>query len=242
MYSQIFGPVEPLVEKIARVQKQRNDSTEPLAEFLAGADTYEMLYNEAIQRLNSPDMLSVEAASGRLGISIADYLKEAQAGRALLIEIEGLQVVPECIFGKDGNIDQLKLDIAREFSIAGRSYFKFLDFISFMTDETADVAAALPQKSLNEIFRQAGIEEFKCSLSVEATMNQLADGRGTKPAFFALLIRKLDAALTSGGHDPSGGISRPFRDKYSIPGLTIDEELAGVIPKQQRPKSQGPAF
>jgi hypothetical protein len=78
---------------------------------------------------------------------------------------------------------------------------------------------------------------FDCNLSVKSTMNQLADmaykntlfGSGTEP-FAKLLFTHLNSAVTHGGWDSSGGLSRPFRDKYKLPGLTIDEVRSAPRP------------
>ena len=233
----IFDAVKPMQDIIDQVEIKRNNPNDPSAKHYAGADFYQSTYITAINRLGQSDMLTIDQAAAHLSVTVQEYQQMAERGAALLIEIEGKKAVPAWQFGKDGKIDGLKLDIAREFSLEGHSYFKFRDYIEFMTAETANISSTIPQQKLRDIFQQAGLKDYKCSLSVDATMNQLADQRDANSGFFDILIKHLDAAVTSGGWDPSGGLSRPFRDKYRIPGLTIDEAYEESFKRnQQNPK------
>ncbi len=65
-------------------------------------------------------------------------------------------------------------------------------------------------------------------------MNQLADHRHKMPQAFERLTGILDRALTHGGWDPAGGLSRSFRDKYGVPGQTIDEERTAHTQAQNK--------
>ncbi len=236
----IFDAVDTLKDIIIRIEAKRNDPNDKMAKLYAGPEVYERMYKAAEKRLSQGDMLTVAEASKRLSITVKEYEALAAKGEALLINLGGKKFVPEWQFGADGKIDDLKLDIAREFVLEGRSSFKFMDFIEFMTAKTANISSLLPKKKLGDIIKKAGLEEFKCSLSVEATMNQLADQRHANPAFRDKLFKELDEAVTHGGWDPSGGLSRPFRDKYKIPGMTIDEDRMASIQKQNSKKPPKP--
>jgi len=232
----IFKPVTPLATLLKQVEAKRQDKTDKLAKLYAGDDTYKRLYAEGLKRLGEPDLISLDDAAAKLNITPAAYIAKAEAGEVLLIQMEGLQVVPACMFGKDGKVDQLKVDIAREFVLEGHDYFKFVDYLKFMRDEKADIAATVPAQTLRQIFKAAGVDGYESSITVKASMNQLIDGMDAQPAFRATLLRHLDAALISGGWDPSGGISRDFRNKYNLPGLTIAEDRTGVKLEDVQPK------
>lgn len=236
--TRIFKPVPSLEKKIESLQaiKETWIDTKP--------ETYHRIYAAAEAFLQASDMLTPEAAARRQGVSKAEFIAMADRGEALLIELEGKQYVPACSFGADGKIDPLKVDIAREFVLEGMSYFKFMDYIRFMTQETADVTDILLNgRQLQQIFNRAGLGDFHCGLTALASMNQLADGRHAHPAMYDLLVKRLNDAVTHGGWDPSGGLSRPFRDKYGIPGQTIHEERMAYIAAQDKktPNKKGPS-
>ncbi len=233
----IFPAVTPLQEVIAEAAARQNNSSDPMApaEAKAKAEVYKGLYDDALQRLSGPDMLTIDQAAALLSITVAEYQKKAEQGEVLLIQMEGKKVVPAWIFDKQGRIDELKLDIAREFALEGTDYFKFLDYFRFMTVEKADIVPFLPPQTLRDIYESAGLTGVKCKLGVKGTMNWLADRRDQNEAFFDLLIRHLDAALIHGGWDAAGGLSRPFRDKYKISGETMDERYAAAMKKPPAP-------
>ena len=115
--------------------------------------------------------------------------------------------------------------------------------MKFMNEQKTDITAlVLSQQQLSSMFNQAGLAGYRCSISVQASMNQLADHRHKIPEAFAQLTRELDSALTHGGWDPAGGLSRPFRDKYGIPGQPIHEQRTAYTPPAAAPKkdSKGP--
>lgn len=234
----IFKPVRPLAQVMAAAEAKRNDKNDPLAKSYADGNFYQKIYDEAVTRLSRSDLLSLEQAAQKLDITPVEYRKLADKGETLLIGIEGKNYVPAFIFTEDGRIDPLKIDIAREFVLQGHGYFKFLDYLKFMTETTADISSTLPPQRLTNIFDQAGLAEYRCNIAVNATMNQLADGRHSNPEFMDILTVRLDAEVTWGGWDPSGGLSRPFRDKYNIPGLTIDESRQEHMAENE-PKPDG---
>ncbi|MFN7114614.1 MAG: hypothetical protein ACK4PK_09700 [Alphaproteobacteria bacterium] len=235
--SRIFKPVRALDDLIAGLPTYTGIE----ARVMAGPDVYRRIYAEAETFLQNSPMRSVDEAAQKQGVTKEEYMQMVDRGEALLIEIEGKQYVPACSFGADGKIDPLKIDIAREFALEGRQYFKFMDYMEFMHKHKADIAdLALSTQQMSALFNQAGLAGYRCSLTVEATMNQLADHRHKMPQAFERLIDHLDRALTSGGWDPSGGLSRPFRDKYGIEGQTIDEERRGIRPPAAAHKNKGP--
>lgn len=142
----IFKPVAPLATVLKQVEAKRQDKNDKLAKLYAGEDTYTRLYAEGMKRLKQPDLLSLDDAAARLNMTPAAYITQAEAGQVLLIQIEGLQVVPACMFDKNGKVDPLKVDIAREFVLEGHDYFKFLDYLKFMHGEKANIAATVPEK------------------------------------------------------------------------------------------------
>lgn len=238
--TRIFKPVRLLEDLVAGLPPMGNPSR-----LSAGPDTYRRLYAAAAEFLQQQPMFSLDEAAQKQGVSKEDYIQMADRGEALLIEFEGRQYVPACSFGKDGKIDPLKIDIAREFVLEGRSYFKFMDYMAFMNTQKMDIAdLVLSPQQLSGLFNQAGLAGYRCTISVEATINQLADYRHTLPQAFDRLARALDRALTHGGMgDADGGLSRPFRDKYAIAGLTIDEErtrATDMARNKQKPGNKGP--
>lgn len=232
----VFKPVLPLEDILKSAQARRANIADPMAKHYAGDDVYKRIYSDALKRLSKSDMLTLDQAASRLSIAPDAYVRKAEEGAAILIRMGDKAFVPAWSLRADGTIDGLKVDIAREFEKEGQSYFKFLDFFKFMTEDSASINAALPKDKLKNMFRRAGLQEYKCSATIAATMNQLVDQRDKKPAFWDILIQHLDSAVTHGGWDPSGGLSRYFRDKYGIPGLTIDEaRMATQIPKPPQP-------
>ncbi|MDP2148824.1 MAG: hypothetical protein Q8K13_04180 [Parvibaculum sp.] len=222
----IFEPVRALDALIADLPTYKGIE----ARVMAGPDVYRRIYAEAEAFLQNAPMLSVDDAAQKQGVTKGEYIRMVDRGEALLIELEGKQYVPACSFGADGKIDPLKIDIAREFALEGQQYFKFIDYLTFMNTQKVDIAdLTLSTQQMSALFNQAGLAGYRCSITVEATMNQLADHRHKLPAAFERLTENLDRALTNGGWDPSGGLSRPFRDKYGIAGETIDE-MRGVAP------------
>ncbi len=238
--TRIFKTARPLDDLIAALPKYTGIE----ARVMAGPDTYRRLYADAEAFLQTQPTLSVEEAAKKQGVSAQEFIAMADRGEALLIEFNGKQYVPACSFGADGKVDALKVDIAREFVLEGHQhYFKFMDYMKFMNEQKTDITAlVLSQQQLSSMFNQAGLAGYRCSISVQASMNQLADHRHKIPEAFAQLTRELDSALTHGGWDPAGGLSRSFRDKYGIPGQTIHEQRTAYTPPAAAPKkdSKGP--
>lgn len=234
--SRIFKPERPLDDLIASLPPK-----DIAARHMAGPDVYRRIYADAEAFLQKTPTLSLDEAAQKQGVSKDAYLQMVDRGEALLIELEGKQYVPACSFGVDGTIDPLKIDIAREFALEGQQYFKFIDFMTFMNTQKADIAdLALSTQQMSALFNQAGLAGYRCSITVEATMNQLADHRHRLPQAFERLTEHLDRALEYGGWDPTGGLSRPFRDKYGIEGQTIDENRRGIPAPTVKKKTGGP--
>lgn len=223
--TRIFKPAEPIDDLVARSEKRLQAMSARERSVMAGADVYRRIYTEAETFMAGQETLSVADAARKQGVSRTAFVGMADRGEAVLIELEGKQYVPACTFGADGKIDPLKVDIAREFELEGQHvFFKYTAFMKFMNEQRTEIAdLLLDDKKLTTLFNKAGVADFKCEISVQATMNQLADRRTENPQMYDRLIAALDSALTHGGWDPTGGLSRTFRDKYNIPGLTIDE-------------------
>lgn len=239
--TRIFKAARPLDEVIASLPTYKGAE----ARVMAGPDTYRRLYAEAEAFLQSQPTLSVKEAAQKQGVSESAFIALADKGEALLIEFNGKQYVPACSFGADGKIDALKVDIAREFVLEGHQhYFKFMDYMKFMHEQQTDIVdLTMNEKQLSALFNQAGLAGYRCSISVMASMNQLADHRHKIPAAFDRLMQHLDSAVTHGGWDPMGGLSRPFRDKYGIPGQTIHEQRTAYVPpapRKEKPANKGP--
>lgn len=229
--TRIFKPAEPVDDLVARTEKRLQGMSARERSVMAGADVYRRIYAEAETFMEAQETLSVADAARKQGISKTEFVAMADRGDAVLIELEGKQYVPACTFGADGKVDALKVDIAREFELEGQHvFFKYVAFMKFMNEARIEIAdLLLDDKKLTTLFNKAGVADFKCEISVQASMNQLADRRAENPQMYDRLISALDSALTHGGWDPSGGLSRTFRDKYNIPGLTIDESRRGDI-------------
>mgnify|MGYP007088351915 CR=1 FL=1 len=223
--TRIFKPAEPIDDLVARTEKRLQAMSARERSVMAGADVYRRIYAEAETFMAGQETLSLAEAARKQGVSKAEFTSMADRGEAVLIELEGKQYVPACTFGADGKVDPLKVDIAREFVLEGQHvFFKYVAFMKFMNEERTEISdLLLDDKKLTTLFNKAGVADFKCQISVQASMNQLADRRSENPQMYGRLIAALDSALTHGGWDPSGGLSRTFRDKYNIPGQTIDE-------------------
>jgi hypothetical protein len=196
------------------------------------AEGYSALYTAASRRISAPDMILPEQAAKRMKITVPEYEALAEKGEALLIRLGKRNVIPGWTIRADGSVDALKLDIAREFMLESRRIygFQFLDYLDFMTKTKADISHAVHPDTLSMMFYTAGLKDFDCKLTVNATMNQLADLYGAEKIYRTALFKKLDEVLTHGGWDASGGLSRHFRDKYKIPGLTLYEQRTGSRP------------
>ena len=154
----------------------------------------------------------------------------------MLITLENIQAVPCWAFDTDGNPDVLKNDIGREYAASyANDYFKFMAYLKFMTEARIDVTETISEKKLRGAFKRAGIDQYDCRISVNASPLQLIDQRKDRPDFWNIFVNQLNSALTCGGWDAYGGLSRPFRDKYNIPGLTYEEEMQRYIESQPKP-------
>ncbi len=240
--TRIFKQAEPIDDLVARTEKRLQAMPERERRIMAGADVYRRIYAETETFLQGQETLSVAQAARKQGVTSSEFTAMADRGDAVLIELEGKQYVPACTFGADGKIDPLKIDIAREFVLEGQHvFFKYVAFMKFMNDERIEIAdLLLDDKKLSTLFNKAGVGDFKCQISVQATMNQMADRRAENPQMHDRFIAALDSALTHGGWDPAGGLSRTFRDKYNIPGQTIDESRSAAVPPPHANKAAKP--
>lgn len=218
--TRIFKPAEPIDDLVARTEKRLQAMSARERSVMAGADVYRRIYAEAETFMAGQETLSLAAAARKQGVSKSEFTAMADRGEAVLIELEGKQYVPACTFGADGKVDAFKVDIAREFALEGQHvFFKYVAFMKFMNENRIEIAdLLLDDKKLTTLFNKAGVADFKCQISVQATMNQLSDRRGDNPQMYDRLIGALDSALTHGGWDPSGGLSARSVTSIKYPG------------------------
>jgi hypothetical protein len=222
----IFKPACSLADLKTEAIAARANTTDPLAKHRAGPEVYEAAYQRALERLQKDDMLSLEQAANHCGLSSEDYEAKAARGEALLLSIEGVKVVPVWSFTKNGQIDDLKLDVAREIvrnAPGAYKELKFMNYLRFMTEDRADITSTFSKSRLCTLFNVAGLSQYDCSMTVRATMLQLLDKSDEKSQFFKLFVNHLRAAVTSGGWDSrDDGLSTEFCTKYGIPATTLE--------------------
>lgn len=232
----IFPPARPLAAVMEETACARANPDDPIAQHRAEPQWYANLYRDVIRQLRQrKDLFKLPQAASRQGIAADDYLRQAAAGEVIVFKIETAAFIPKWQFGPGGAIDPLVLDIAREFSTPDVDHFRFQTFLRFMTETRADITPSVPKKALRDFFRKAGLSHDQTTIEIQATMLQLVQQRRQHPEFWDVLVRHLDGAVTYGGWDPRGGLSRPFRDKYDIPGLTIEEAWAKADKDQPSP-------
>lgn len=222
MTKRIFPATEPWAVREAAVieQYQRAKVEDPLfADRYPQPETYRCHYDDALKRLDQLDMLPLDQAAARMNITPAALLRKADRGQTVLIEIEGVQVVPDWIAKRRGKALEFHLDVAREFSKNGqREHFKFMNYLNFMGGlEQLEFKAPLPQKSVKDVFRAVGITQGTCQVLVCTPMFEAADRSLKNRAIMIEFVNRMAAALTvvGGMGDPKvGGVSDQFLDRY----------------------------
>lgn len=216
----IFPAAKPFVDVAADVNAKREAAlrdNDPLATLYAGVEYYRRDYDTALRRLDQADMLPLEKAAARMGISSEALIEKADRGRVVLIEIEGEKVVPDWTLDARGRAKAFHLDIAREFSESGQQYFKFMSYLQFMGEETLEFRADLPKRSLKDVFRAVGITQGSCSVLVRTPMFEAADRALKNRVIMAAFLDHMGAALTrigGMGNPNEGGVSEGFLARH----------------------------
>jgi hypothetical protein len=179
--------------------------------------SYERINQTAIQRLSQPDFIGPDEAARKLSTSVDAFMMLVEKGEVLLIEMDGVQAVPLWQFNGEGQISALVLDIAKEFVRAEQHVFSFMPFIHFMAEHTVDISSALPKEKLTAAFQAAGVSQFSCGLSVQATVNQLV-GMADRAEMRSILCKELARTVNKAffGERPDE-LSEYFREKYVKP-------------------------
>lgn len=228
------GPVFPAVAPLAALLRARQvDYDEALrahpehARFYANPQSvYPRYYNEALMRLTQPDMLPLEQAAAKMGLTLAALRRKAARGAVVLIDIEGQQVVPEWTLDARGRVSRFQLAIAREFEQGGQhGYFKFMGYLKFMSEETLSLPVDdIPARTIKDIFRVAGVRQGTLQVQVHMPLYEAANRARKNAAVMEVFINKLGAALTrigGMGNPNEGGLSPEFLREFvpeNIPG------------------------
>jgi hypothetical protein len=242
MKNRIFQPAQSLMAASRKGMARNADKNNPFAGLHATAGFFKPIYSKAQKRLLEPDLLPIDEAAEKTGVAPETYREMADNGEAVLIVLEGYEVVPACMFDRNGRQDALMLDLAREFANAehGHSHFRFIDFVDFMA-QTVEIPVPVSAKNLTAIFAKTGLSGYPHAASASATltMRQLADEREAHPGFLEKLAKCAHNFLTRTGQDgSSGGLSRPFLDKYKLPWKTHDEQMQDDYRAQQERRQQ----
>ncbi len=219
----IFEPVKPLVvleAEIAARQQEALAKGDPMARFYAGPEIYQRLYGDALERLQKIDVLPLEWAADLMGLTPEAYIRKADRGQAVLIEIEGRSYVPRCTLDtryKNARIKPFHLAVAKEFSeSADHERFKFISYLKFMTREV-EMGAPLPARRLPELFKAAGVSRGGARVILSIPMTEIVDRAVKNPRIMAGLVEHMGAALTrigGMGNPNEGGLSDDFLARY----------------------------
>lgn len=218
---EIFDMAEPFCNVESRIVARYEEivkSGNPLAERYAKVPHYKEFYEQALQRLQHLDMLSLEQAALRTRLAPAALLLKAARGQAVMIEIEGVQAFPDWQFDSRGRVKPFHLAIAREFAQgAVPDYFKFMSYLAFMGGKALEFSAELPRRSLKDVFRAVGVTQGSCRVLVRTPMFEAADRARKSPVIMAAFIQEMGAAITrigGMGNPNEGGFSDQFLDRY----------------------------
>lgn len=223
MTKRVFAAVQPWAECEAAIiaRKQKALATgDVMAKHYAGPEVYRSYYDRAIERLEKHDLLTLEAAADLMGLAPEAYVRKADRGQAVLIEIEGRSFVPRFTLDtryKNARIMPFHLAVAKEFSeSADHERFKFVSYLKFM-DRKLDISTPLPARRLPEIFKAAGVSKGSASVTLHVPMVEIVDRARKNPHIMAEFINQLGAALTrigGMGNPNEGGLSDEFLARY----------------------------
>ncbi len=224
----IFPAAQPLAELISEGQAKRQAYIQENPAFADiyrdPAITYTRLYETARKRLEQPDMLPLAEAARRMKLAPEAALRKANRGQLVLIDIEGVQAVPDWVLDRRGRIKPFQAAIAREFAASGKEFIKFMSYLKFMGEQSLQFQTELPRASLKDVFRAVGITQGSCQVMVETPMFEAADRAPKNAVIMAAFINQMGAELTrigGMGNPNEGGFSEEFLDRYvpkNIPG------------------------
>ena len=215
----IFPAAPSLAECEAAASAHRDDGQKKGLPY-AGPEVYRDYYDRALKRLDQIDILPLESAAELMALTPDAYVRKADRGQAILIEIEGQSFVPRFTLDtryKNARIKPFHLAIAQEFAeghVPG--FFKFMSYLQFM-NEKMEISAALPERRLPEIFKVAGVSKGDARVILNVPMTEIADRAVKNPQLMASFINKLGPAVSEhGGHNsPSPyGLSDEFLSRY----------------------------
>lgn len=183
------------------------------------SDIYRDYYANALRRLDQLDMLPLDKAAGKMGVTPAALLRKAERGGIVLIELEGKQVVPDWMIDSRGRVKPFHNAIAREFQSGGQhGFFKFMPYLKFMGEDMLEFRVDnLPRCSIKDVFRAAGIRQGFCHVHVRTPMFEAADRARRNPGVMAPFADALGAAVTrigGMGNPNEGGLSPEFVHDY----------------------------
>ena len=213
----IFEPVKPFTvleaEVIARNEREKNMR-------YAGPEVYRGIYDRALARLEKIDVLPLESAADLMGLTPDAYIRKADRGQAVLIEIEGRSYVPRCTLNtryKNARVKPFHVAVAKEFSeSADHERFKFMSYLKFM-EQSLEMGAPLPERRLPEIFKAAGVSKGNARVILSVPMVEIIDRAQKNNTIMTALVTHMGAALTrigGMGNPNEGGLSDEFLAKY----------------------------
>lgn len=217
MTNRIFKAVEPFAEVEARVLADLAGLDERRARHHAKPEIYRRLYDEALKRLQQGDMLPLDKAAERMRLTPAAILRKADRGQVVLIDMEGVQCVPEWTLDKAGRIKTFHLAVAREFAESGQNeFFKNMSYVNFM-GKSMEMGGSVPQRRLPEIFRAAGVKQGQARIILTVPMTEIVNRAPENKKIMAGLVAELGSALTrigGMGNPNEGGLSDEFLARY----------------------------
>ena len=152
-------------------------------------------------------------------------IRKADRGQLVLLEIEGVQAMPDWVLDRQGRVKPFQLAIAREFAASGQQeFFKFISYLKFMDEQALEFETDLPKSTMKDIFRAVGITQGNCRVLVRTPMFEAADRACKDRVIMSEFINKMGAALTrigGMGNPNEGGLSEDFLTLYvpaDIPG------------------------
>ncbi len=229
----IFPVIKPLAEVQAEAvaYKQQGIATgDPVAAAYVGPEYFAALYSDALKALKgNADIISLAEAAELMALTPAAYIRKADRGQAVLLEIEGHAFVPRWTFhthAQGARVKPFHMAVAKEFATnnANRSSFDFSPYLKFMAQKI-EMGGPAPQQQLAEIYRAAGVFRGDARIILSVPMAEVMDRALKNPRFMAQFIHQLGQALSYS--EPStprmGGISEAFLEKYvshDIPART----------------------
>ncbi len=216
-----------VAHEMVRAEQKRLHPQHP-SFFRDNSDIYRRYYAEALQRLDQLDMMPLDKAAAKMGITPEALIRKADRGGIVLIELDDKQVVPDWVLDARGRVKQFHLAIAREFPHSGKTdFFKFMGYLKFMGQGMLEFSVNnLSERSVKDVFRTAGIKQGSCHVHVRTPMFEAADRAHGNPVIMASFVDALGSSLTrigGLGNPNEGGLSPEFIRDYipaNIPNRT----------------------